>query len=98
MNKDQTTGAETVTPAYTPSDAAKQAFSLALEHLAMATYRELPEAMKPSYARGFAMGYDGRPFPREAVEDRAMDDGFMFGARVDLSKYQKRKTAPVVHA
>lgn len=97
MNKDQTTVAETVTPPYTPSDAAKQAFTLAVEHLAMATYRELPDTMKPAYARGFAMGFDGLPFPREAVENRAMDDGYMFGTRVDVSKYMPRKTAPVAH-
>lgn len=98
MNQDQTTVTGTSAPAYTPSDAAKQAFGLALEHLAMATYRELPDTMKPSYARGFAMGFDGLPFPREAVENRAMDDGYMFGTRVDVSKYLPRKTAAVVQA
>lgn len=98
MSKEQLRIEAPVTP-YTPTEAAKQAFCVALEHLAMSTYRELPDSQKPSYARGFVMGFDGLPFPREAVENRAMDDGFMFGARVDLSKYTnpKKKAAPLAH-
>lgn len=98
MNNDQRPSAESGAAPYTPSDAARQAFSNALAKMAMYPYRELPENMKPRYALGFAMGFDGLPFPREAIDCRAMDDGFMFGARAIHKGYQQHESEPIVYA
>lgn len=98
MNQDQSTAQETGAPQYTPSDAAKQALTRALETMAMADYREMPKAKQADYQRGFVMGYDGLPFPREAIENRAMDAGFMFGARAIHKGYKQRETDLVLYA
>jgi hypothetical protein len=81
MHQDKQPSSEPTAVTYTPSDAAIQAFTKALKSMAMSTYHELADTKKPAYARGFAMGFDGLPFPVEAVSCRAMDDGFMFGTR-----------------
>lgn len=81
---------------YKPSEAAKNAFYKALDKMAMHTYHELPSRKhQQSYAIGFCMGYEGLPFPKEAVECRAMDDGFMFGARASHKGYEQREDEPI---